>query len=317
MQQAPHTPLARAVRDGLTQTPKRLPSWLLYDAEGSRLFTQIMNLPEYYLTRAEFEILANDPAGYAALFSPGGAPFELLELGPGDGRKTNVLLRHFVETGLPFRYRPVDISAEALQHLTGELRRQWPRLDVQPLHDDFFRALDGLAPSPLRKVVLFLGSSVGNFTEEQLNNFYRQLWQRLRPGDLVLTGFDLQKHPAVIRAAYNDAAGLTRAFNLNLLRRLNTELQATFDLAAWDHYECYDPETGEARSYLVSRKPQTVGLGRLDLEVHFPYADLIHTETSRKFRPEDIRTLAAAAGFTIADWQTDCRAYFADVVFRK
>ncbi|WP_266366392.1 L-histidine N(alpha)-methyltransferase [Tellurirhabdus rosea] len=309
--------VAEAVREGLSQSPRRLPSWLLYDTEGSRLFAQIMHLPEYYLTRSEFEIFAQYKEDFARLFSPGGEPFELIELGPGDGLKTKVLLRHFVEQNLPFSYIPVDISEDALNQLAAALQLQWPGLDVRPQHDDYFRALALLSEEYTRKVVLFLGSNIGNYAWDEIHEFYHQLSRRLRPGDLVVTGFDLQKHPAVIQAAYTDSAGLTRAFNLNLLRRLNRELDATFDLSAWDHYETYNPETGEARSYLVSQKAQTVRFGALDWEVTFPYADLIHTEISRKFRAEEINRLAAQTGFAVKEWKTDCKGYFADVVFER
>ena len=166
-------------------------------------------------------------------------------------------------------------------------------------------------------MVLFLGSNIGNFSPEDALAFYRQNHHQLHPGDLLLTGFDLQKHPAIIHAAYNDSQGLTRAFNLNLLRRINRELNADFDLLAFDHYETYQPETGEARSYLVSRKAQTVRIAALNMTVPFDYGEIIHTEISRKFTRAQIDDLAQKTGFSLTGWFTDCKGYFADVVFER
>lgn len=310
--------LADEVRTGLQKTPKRLSSRFFYDAEGSRLFSEIMHAPEYYLTRAEYEILDTHRAALSRLFAPDGRPFDLVELGAGDGLKTKLLLGYLHEQQADFAYAPVDISADALAGLTADIRTRWPDLRLAPQHTDYVRALEQLADeSAARKVVLFLGSNVGNLAPDEAKAFYGQLHDRLRPGDLMLTGFDLQKHPAIIQAAYNDRQGLTRAFNLNLLRRINRELDASFDLSAFDHYETYNPETGEARSYLVSQKAQTVQIGALGLTVLFAAGEIIHTELSRKFTPAQIEQLAQATGFSIVGWFTDDNGYFADVVFRR
>jgi dimethylhistidine N-methyltransferase len=310
--------LIEEVRTGLQQTPKRLSSRFFYDAEGSRIFQAIMHAPEYYLTRSEYEILDMQKAELLRLFQSDGRPFELVELGAGDGLKTKVLLSYFVEQGVPFTYAPVDISADALDGLAADIRKQWPAMRINPRHDDYFNALEQLsAESDARRVVLFLGSNIGNFAPSEAVDFYQQISDRLRPGDLVLTGFDLQKHPAIIHAAYNDRQGLTRAFNLNLLRRLNRDLDARFDLASFDHYETYNPETGEARSYLVSQKTQTVRINALDMDVPFTYGEIIHTEISRKFTRTDIEGLALQTGFSVTGWLTDCKGYFADVLFER
>ncbi|MVM40612.1 L-histidine N(alpha)-methyltransferase [Spirosoma sp. HMF3257] len=312
------SPLADEVRTGLQKTPKRLSSRFFYDAEGSRLFQEIMHAPEYYLTRSEYEILDAHKADYLKQFTPDGRPFELVELGAGDGLKTKILLGFFADKNADFTYAPVDISVDALDELVVDLRQKWPDLRLNPRHDDYFNALEQLSEeSDARRVVLFLGSNIGNFSPDDALDFYRQLHNRLQPGDLVLTGFDLQKHPAVIHAAYNDRQGLTRAFNLNLLRRINQELDANFDLAAFDHYEVYNPETGEARSYLVSQKAQTVQIAALDMTVPFQYGEIIHTEISRKFTRAQIEQLAQQTGFSLVGWFTDCKGYFADVVFER
>ena len=310
--------LADEVQTGLQKTPKRLSSRFFYDAEGSRIFQAIMHAPEYYLTRSEYEILDTRKADLLHRFTDGGRPFELVELGAGDGLKTKLLLSFFTDQQADFTYAPVDISADALAGLVTDLRQQIPGLRLNPRHDDYFNALAQLSTeTDSRKVVLFLGSNIGNFTPDEALDFYRQLHERLQPGDLVLTGFDLQKHPAIIQAAYNDRQGLTRAFNLNLLRRINSELDANFDLAAFDHYEIYNPETGEARSYLVSQKAQTVRIDALDMTVPFQYGEIIHTEISRKFTRSQIEQLAQQAGFSLTGWFTDCKEYFADVVFQR
>lgn len=306
------------VRTGLQKTPRRLSSRFFYDAEGSRIFQAIMHAPEYYLTRSEYEILDTNKADLLQLFAPTDGAFELVELGAGDGLKTKLLLGHFAEERADFAYVPVDISADALDGLVADVSQQWPELRLRPRHADYFKALQQLSEeSDARRVVLFLGSNIGNFAPDEAVDFYRQLHDRLRPGDLVLTGFDLQKHPAIIHAAYNDRQGLTRAFNLNLLRRINRELDAHFDLSAFDHYETYSPETGEARSYLVSQKVQTVLIDALNMAVPFQSGEIIHTEISRKFTRSQIEQLAQRSGFSVAGWFTDGRSYFADVVFRR
>ena len=306
------------VRTGLQQTPKRLSSRFFYDAEGSRIFAEIMHTPDYYLTRSEYEILDTRKADLLRLFTPDKRPFELVELGAGDGLKTKILLGFLAEQNADFAYAPVDISGDALDKLVADVQRQWPDLRLNARHDDYFNALEQLSEeSDSRRIVLFLGSNIGNFTPDEAVDFYRQLHDRLQPGDLVLTGFDLQKHPAIIHAAYNDRMGLTRAFNLNLLRRINTELDADFNLAAFDHYETYSPESGEARSYLVSQKAQTVRIKALDMTVSFDYGEIIHTEISRKFTRAQIEDLAQQTGFSVTDWFTDCKGYFADVVFER
>ena len=315
--------LADEVRAGLTKLPKRLSSRFFYDAEGSRLFSEIMHLPEYYLTRSEYEIIDTHKAQWLSLFAADDRPFNLIELGAGDGLKTKVLLTYFVEQNARFSYSPVDISETALDELTADLARKLPALTVSPQHGDYTDALARIADRATggidapRQVVLFLGSNIGNFMPAGALEFYTKLAASLRPGDLLLTGFDLQKHPAVIHAAYNDRQGLTKAFNLNLLRRINRELDADFNLAVFDHYETYNPENGEARSYLVSQTKQTVRIAALDMTVGFDYGEIIHTEISRKFNRADIIDLAEKTGFSQTHWFTDCRHYFADVVYTK
>ncbi|GAB3507595.1 L-histidine N(alpha)-methyltransferase [Spirosoma knui] len=312
------SPLAEEVRTGLLKTPKRLSSRFFYDAEGSRIFQEIMRSPEYYLTRSEYEILDTYQADLLDVFAADDQAFDLVELGAGDGLKTKLLLSYFQERNVRFTYAPVDISADALNGLVADVRQNWPNLPLNPQHDDYFAALEQLSvESDNRRVVLFLGSNVGNFAPDEAIDFYRQLSDRLKSGDLVLTGFDLQKHPAIIHAAYNDQQGLTKAFNLNLIRRINEELDADFDLSAFSHYEVYNPETGEARSYLVSEQAQAVQIRALNMVVPFDAGEIIHTEISRKFTRAQIQDLAQQTDFNVVSWFTDANGYFTDVVFRK
>ena len=318
--------LAQEVQMGLTKLPKSLSSRFFYDDEGSRLFQAIMHLPEYYLTRAEFEIMDTCKQALLDLFEANDRPFELVELGAGDGLKTKILIDYFWNQGITFSYAPVDISKAALNSLTADIRQQWPHLQVNSQEGEYLKALNQLAETPRnpiagqanpRRVVLFLGSNIGNFAPADALAFYQKISEQLQPGDLLLTGFDLQKHPAIIHAAYNDSQGLTRAFNLNLLRRINRELDADFDLLGFDHYETYQPETGEARSYLVSREEQSVRVSALNLVVPFERGEVIYTEMSRKFTRAGIEDLAAQTGFTVTGWFTDTKDYFADVVYEK
>ena len=277
--------LKKHVAAGLGRSPKTLSSMYFYDDEGSRLFQQIMALPEYYPTRTEFALLTHHQAALGAALRPTAAaePFFLLELGAGDGLKTKILLRHLLDTGASFTYVPVDISAAAVEGLAGSL---------------------------------FLGSNIGNFLPTDRQAFLRELAAPLSADDRLLIGFDLQKDPRFIRAAYDDAQGVTAAFNLNLLTRLNRELGADFDLATWQHYTDYDPLSGAVRSFLMPTQAQQVHVAALNQTFGFAAWEPIHTENSYKFTRPLIENLAADAGLALAEFFTDERQYFADVVLR-
>ena len=310
--------LKQHVATGLSRSPKTLSSMYFYDDEGSRLFQQIMALPEYYPTRTEFGLLTRHQAALAAALRPTEAqePFFLLELGAGDGLKTKILLRHLLDTEASFTYVPVDISESALEGLAASLRQELPALRVEPVVADYAAALRLMAARPGRKVVLFLGSNIGNFLPVDRQAFLRELVAPLSSDDRLLIGFDLQKDPRFIRAAYDDTQGVTAAFNLNLLTRLNRELGANFDLTAWQHYTDYDPLSGAVRSFLMPTQAQQVYVAALDRTFDFAAWEPIHTENSYKFTRPLITTLAADAGLTVAEFFTDERDYFADVVLR-
>lgn len=220
------------VRNGLSAEPKHLSSKYFYDDEGSRLFREIMKLPEYYLTRAEFEIFERQTAEISAAFNVSDSAFDLIELGAGDGTKTAVLIDSFLKHNAEFTYMPIDISVEAQNALRLKFRAKFPRLSIETQTGDYFRILEDLqSNNGRRKIILFLGSNIGNFNQTQAEDFFKSLRAVMNDEDLLLVGFDLQKDPHVILDAYDDSKGVTAAFNLNLLERINRELGGDFDLA--------------------------------------------------------------------------------------
>lgn len=301
---------------GLSQQPKKLSSKYFYDGTGSKLFQQIMDLPEYYLTRTEFKILEEQKAEIASFFQPGSF-FHLVELGAGDGLKTKILLKELLTLHTDFEYVPVDISGDALNQLSKSLKTELPNLKTDGFTGDYFKALQWLQKNkPERKVVLFLGSNIGNFEDGGDAAFLKKMRQYLNPGDLVFMGFDLQKDPRIIRVAYDDAAGVTAAFNLNLLQRMNRELGANFNLDQFSHFTDYEPLTSTIKSYLVSKKKQTVTFSALNHSVLFEAWEAIHTENSHKYSPAQIEKLAKEAGFKTEQFFTDEKHYFADVLLK-
>lgn len=309
---------AQDVQQGLSSSPKQLSSKYFYDKEGDKLFQAIMKMPEYYLTRAEFEILEMNKEPLLKLFKNSRERFNLIEFGAGDGLKTKILLRHFVQQGVSFRYVPVDISGNVLRALEKDLKESLPELQVEPLEDDYFHALERLTQTTDRRnIVLFLGSNIGNFSEEQAIQFLTELGNNLNKDDLVLVGFDLKKDPELVRTAYNDPAGVTREFNMNLLKRINRELGGTFDLQKFQHYQMYDPVGGEARSYLISREEQEVLIEGLGETYHFKAWEPVHVEISRKYEPATIEKYAAASGFELVRHFYDCKHFYVNSLWKK
>lgn len=309
--------LAAAVRAGLASRPKRLPSRLFYDAVGSALFQRIMELPEYYLTRSEHEILTREGPRVARRLSPG--PCDVVDLGAGDGRKTLILLRALTALGVETRYVPVDISAAALDDLAGRMYAALPTLDVRGLLADW---TDGLARASesapeRRRLVLFLGSNIGNVTPTEAATLLCRLAHATRPGDLLLLGVDLRKDPRVLLPAYDDAEGVTARFNLNLLARINQELGGTFDLDTFQHHALWNPVSGAMESYLLSRAEQTVTIRALSLEVPFYAWEPIHTEVSQKYDIHEVEHMLTTAGFEVEDLLFDERGWFLDALARR
>jgi dimethylhistidine N-methyltransferase len=309
---------ANDVAKGLSSSPKYLLSKYFYDERGDVLFQKIMGLSEYYLTDCEFEILHSNRNRFLNIFQNANSPFLLTELGAGDGLKTKVLLRHFYHEGIQFSYLPIDISENVLQNLSRDLKEDLPDLDVKIYPGDYFEALNQLNKNENgRKVLLFLGSTIGNFEYEEAIQFLRALNDKMNPKDQLVIGFDLKKDPRVILRAYNDKSGITAQFNLNLLRRINKELGGNFILDNFYHYPVYNPLTGEAQSFLVSKIAQEVWIEKLNQSFNFKMGETIFMEVSQKYDLEMIHDLAVQCGFMIKQNVYDSRHYFVNSIWVK
>ena len=311
-------PLAIDVLHGLSQTPKSIPCKYLYDRVGSLLFQRIMELPEYYLSRCEHEILTSFRRRLAKIVQ--GRPLHLIELGAGDGRKTKLLIEHFTERDLPFRYLPVDISKEAMDGLTKELRLRFPSIAMRGLVCDYFEGLDRISlwsrDAGAVNLVLFLGSNIGNLSPAEAKSFMGNVRSFLNPGDYVLVGFDLKKEITALTRAYNDSEGVTAEFNLNLLRRLNRSLGGHFDPGLFAFFSTYNPLCGAVESFLLSRKRQTIAIDGLNRSFRFEPWEPLQTESSYKFLESEVTGLARATGFVVLENAFDSRGYFMDSLWQ-
>lgn len=306
---------AQHVDEGLSQSPKQLSSRYFYDACGSQLFQEIMALPEYYLTRAEHSLFETHRSAMSGAFAVHGH-FHLVDLGAGDATKTKLLLHELVAQGASFNYVPLDISGTAMLELSQELKQNLPAIPVKAVVAEYLTGLRWLQEElPGRKAVLFLGSNIGNFEQDEALAFLRQIRLRLQPGDMLLLGVDLRKDPATILAAYNDAAGVTAAFNLNLLRRINRELGGNFELSQFTHHALYDPQEGVMKSYLVSRRNQEVYLEASGKRYTFAAWEAVHTESSHKYSLEQATAMGAQAGFGLVTTYQNEGSGFADMLF--
>jgi L-histidine N-alpha-methyltransferase len=300
---------------GLSQTPKKLSSRYFYDERGSRLFQKIMELPEYYLTACEVDILKSQTAEFSSLI--GEESFNLVELGAGDGRKTSILLDHFLMKDFVFQYIPIDISEASMRILTELLNVQFPELTSRGIVAEYFDGLKWLNHMNARRnMVIFLGSNIGNFDKAHSRAFLHNLWNSLNDGDFAVIGFDLKKDIDVMLKAYNDSEGVTADFNLNLLRRINRELGGNFDLNKFQFHSSYDVFTGAMESYLVSKEKQSVFIKEISQSFSFEPWEPIHTEYSYKYLESDIRELAAETGFKVEKQLYDSKKYFVDSIWR-
>lgn len=300
---------------GLSSERKFIPTKYFYDEHGSRLFQQISELPEYYLTRCETQVLERYRTEISDWLSD--QAIDLIELGAGDGRKTALLLESFTGAGRDFRYVPIDISEAAIAQLTQLMSERFA-LRCHGIVAEYFDGLRWLKrnDSGRRKLVLFLGSNIGNFDAKRSGVFLRTLWDALAADDLLLIGFDLKKDIDVMLHAYNDSAGVTSRFNLNVLERINRELAGEFDLSLFQHYGSYNVFSGAMESFLVSTERQSVHVGALNKRFDFRPHEAIHLESSFKFLLEDVLRLATRTGFhTLATFRDD-RQYFVDALWR-
>lgn len=301
---------------GLSAGEKYLEAKYFYDAAGDELFRQIMQSPEYYPTRAERTILSQQSNRILDVCSRMHHDLDVVELGAGDASKSVYLLQAAIEQGLSNHYYPIDISPHVIRYLQLQLPGQLPGLHVHGRAGEYFDMLEHLPREGHKaRLVLFLGGTIGNMPPEDATRFCRDLHTYLQEGDLVLTGFDLKKDPAMILAAYNDAAGITREFNLNLLRRINRELGGNFRTDQFSHYPVYDPGTGACKSYLISSQQQVVSLD--DGHVfHFEKHEAVFMEVSQKYTLPGIEQMALQAGFEPLACFPDPDMLFADVLWK-
>ena len=299
---------------GLTSSPKRLNSKYFYDAVGDKLFQDLMNCPEYYPTDCEMEIFTSRTAELGKAITAGGDAFDLIELGAGDASKSSHLLSYLIEEKASFTYLPIDISGNVISYLNITLPVTLPGIKITGLQGEYFEMLKKAASiSNNRKVVMFLGSNIGNMPVAEAEAFCRELRNHLSPGDMVLVGVDLKKNPKTILAAYNDQGGITKRFNLNLLERINRELQGNFNTGEFDHYAMYDPENGACKSYLVSLIDQQVKIG--EEIISFRKDEYIYMEISQKYTVEQTNNMAAGAGFKALNHVFDSKNWFVDAIW--
>jgi L-histidine N-alpha-methyltransferase len=310
------TEFEKEVYNGLTDYPKHLSSKYFYDKKGDKLFQDIMAMPTYYLTDCEYEILHSHKEEITDLFTEFGS-FDLIELGAGDGKKTKILLKEFSDKNIDFNYVPIDISSNALHQLHCSIEKALPNVNVQPFQGTYLEALKEINNRENRKIILFLGSNIGNLEHEQAIGFMKKIQTLMQPDDLLFMGFDQKKNPQTILDAYNDQEGITAAFNKNILARINSELYGNFNLDQFLHWEVYNPETGSAKSYLVSKIEQSVRIEQLDITVNFKQWETIHTEISQKYDDDIINWLAKEAGLEIINaYQSNVIGY-KNCVFKK
>lgn len=303
--------VAGVVREGLSRPQKQLPAWLLYDAEGSRLFEEITRVPEYYPTRVERELFTQQADALVSEASAG-EPTTWIELGAGTATKTQVLLAAAVaQRPGGCLYVPVDVSPSPLREARERLARELPEVEVRPVVGDNREAARVLGTLSGHRVLLFIGSSIGNYEESEAVDLLSQMRANLAPGDALLLSTDLTKPLDVLLPAYDDAAGVTAAFNRNLLVRLNRELAADFAPTAFAHRARWNAERSRIEMHLESLAPQDVRLDALGMSVHFERGETLHTESSHKYDRARVASLLERSGFHLEDRFVDPRGWFA------
>jgi dimethylhistidine N-methyltransferase len=306
------------VISGLLATKKHLDSKYFYDEKGDALFRKIMNSPEYYLSRCEHEILNQQSTSISKKILQYFHQFDVIELGPGDASKSIHLLRAFNDAKANFSYIPIDISKYIIEYLEKNIPNEIRGVKTKGLVGEYLEMLKSVIEwSSSPKVILFLGSTIGNLDSNDALTFCKMINSLLSPGDLLFIGFDLKKDPDTILAAYNDKQGITRDFNLNLLVRLNRELGANFDIKSFKHFPTYDPGSGLCKSYLISKTEQTVFIEKANTLIYFKANEAIFMETSMKYSMEETEKLAQNANFSVENHFLDSRKWFLDSLWRK
>ncbi len=303
----PADSMAADVYAGLTSHPKSLPPRLFYDAAGSDLFERITELDEYYLTRTERAILQAHAAEMVAAAAP---PLSLIELGAGSATKTTIVIEALLRQQERAVYCPVDVSASALEMALAHLNGSFPTLQVRPIVADYSLGIAELSRLPGRKLVLYIGSSMGNFEPREAMEILRNLRKSLAPGDTLLLGLDMAKDPKVLLAAYDDADGVTAAFNKNMLQRINRELNGNFNLDDFQHVALWNEAESRIEMHLRSLKKQSVSIRALGLTVQFADSELLHTENSYKFGLPMVSNILKSGGFAIKQSWFDSNQWF-------
>lgn len=307
MDQVPWKEDGMDVIQGLSQPQKSLPPRYFYNHRGSQLFEDICNLPEYYPTRTEAAILREYSKNIAQLTGS----CELIELGSGSSSKTRILLDAYQQLNYPLLYLPNDVSGTILEESAQKLLEDYPDLAIHGLVGTYELAFKQLKFDPAKKrLICFLGSTLGNFNQQQCDHFFARVSSALQTGDYFLLGVDLQKSPAIIEAAYNDSQGVTAAFNLNMLEHLNEKFKGDFDLSLFKHRAFYDSQKSQIEMHLVSQTEQVVTLKALDLRVEFKAGETILTEISRKFNLEKLQAYLEANNYRVIQTFTDSQQWF-------
>ena len=303
--------LTREVRRGLIARPRSLSPWMFYDAEGSRLFERITTLPEYYPTRTERAILAGSAdAIVAAAHNDRSLPLRLVELGAGTASKTRILLEAALRVSDDVAYLPVDVCPDALELACQNIACALPEVRMQPIVRNYVTHPLQLDPFDGTTLALYIGTSIGNFSPEEAQLILRNLCSQLQTGDALLLGTDMVKDDRTLLAAYDDNDGITAAFNLNILRRLNRELGANFDAARFRHRVLWNSIESRIEMHLESMQKQDVSIEDADLDLHFMPRETIHTENSYKFTDQGIRSLLEEVGFEVRGaWKDACGWY--------
>jgi L-histidine N-alpha-methyltransferase len=310
------TKFYKDVMQGLRSSPKHLDSKYFYDERGDELFQQIMNCDEYYLTNCEMEILQTQSKNIAAIISKPEKNFDVVELGAGDCSKSIHLLKALFNSDKKFTFFPVDISSHVIELIEEDLPNKISGLNIYGLNGEYIEMLKQSSKISSRsKLVLFMGSNIGNMNYEASIAFCKEVRSCLHKGDCLLIGFDLKKDPQIILNAYNDKQGITREFNLNLLHRINKELNADFAIENFKHFPVYNPASGECKSYLVSTCKQQVSIGDTEI-IEFDENETIDMEISTKYSVKQINTIAELSGFKPVEYFYDSKKWFVDVLWQ-
>jgi dimethylhistidine N-methyltransferase len=308
----PTQQFAADVRTGLSSSSKSLHCVYFYDEIGSRLFEKICQQPEYYCTRAETEILQKHAGDIADRSSD---PIQIVELGSGSSAKTRILLEAFIEARLETSYVPIDVSPEILSESAEKLRDMFPALNVKPIAARYEDGMGELDPDDGTILVVWLGSSIGNYDRREARKFLSRLREELSQNDSLMLGVDLIKDRKTLEAAYNDSSGVTEAFNLNLLARINRELGGAFDLNTFEHKAVFNESEGRIEMCLISREAQEVKIEALDMTVSFAKGEAIHTENSYKYHPDEIVSLAETIDMRLVQQWFDAQRQFSLSLF--